>query len=129
MMRNWLVGLALSTLILMGSCKENGLSTAEIQEEAKERVREQLGLTEEAALFTEMFVGKPLDGDTIVCGRVGGRRADGTVIVPRRFIAATDPGRWVKFEPVTDSTLPSRPQKFVEWYGTCESKAEGIATG
>ena len=110
---------AIVAALLVGACDGGGMSTADVQEAAKDRVRSELGLTREAALFTETFVGEPLDGSTTLCGTISGKKADGTVITPRRFIAATDPARWVKFEPVTASTLSSHQNKFVEWVGTC----------
>lgn len=116
----------LAAAMLAGCDSGGGLSTADVQTAAKERVREQLGLTQESTLFTETFVGQPVDGDTVICGTVGGKTEDGATITPRRFIAATEPGRWVKFEPVTNSALPSQPRKFVEWYGTCEPRQEGL---
>lgn len=123
------IGLLAGALtIALAACGNEGVSTADVQSAAKERVREQLGLTAESVLFTESFVGQPVDGDTVICGIVGGTRADGAQITPRRFIAATDPGRWVKFEPVTNSALPAQPDKFVEWYGTCEPRNEGLTT-
>lgn len=95
------------------------MSAADAQEAAKERVRSSLGLQQDAALFTNVFVGEPMDGDTVLCGTVEGRRSDGTAIQPRRFIAATDPARWVKFEPADGLDLPSQPDKFLEWHSTC----------
>lgn len=120
--------IAAAAAVALSACDSGGLSTADVQEAAKERVRENLGLTADSALFTETFVGQPVGGDTVICGTVSGKAADGSVIVPRRFIAAADPGRWVKFEPVTNSALPSQPRKFVEWYGTCEPRADGLTT-
>ena len=112
--------------LMLAACDQGGLTSADVQNAAKERVREALGLAPEAVLFTQTFVGEPVDGDTVVCGTVEGKTADGRVVTPRRFIAAADPARWVKFEPVTNSTLPSQPQKFVEWYGTCEPRSEAF---
>ena len=117
------------TLSLLAGCGGDGLSTVDVQTAAKERVRQQLGLSPEATLFTRTFVGKPVDGDLVLCGTVSGKRADGTPIVARRFIAATDPAQWVKFERVTKSSFNSQPQMFVEWAGTCEPMADGIADG
>ena len=111
-------GFLLAALLLAG-CESGGLSTAEMQEAAKERVRESLGLTQESALFTEVFVGEPVDGDTVLCGTVEGTTADGTRIRPRRFIVATEPARWLKFEPVDGNVLPSQPDMFAEWHTTC----------
>lgn len=122
-----LSGAVFMAAAMLGGCDSGGgLSTADVQTAAKERVREQLGLTQESALFTETFVGQPVDSDTVICGTAGGQTADGSMITPRRFIAAADPGRWVKFEPVTNSALPSQPRKFAEWHGTCEPRQEGL---
>lgn len=117
----------LAALVLVACERDEGLSTADVQTAAKERVREQLGLGPGAVLFTETFVGRPVDGDVVVCGTVSGTRSDGVKVTPRRFIAAADPGRWVKFEPVTNSALPSQPRMFAEWYGTCEPRQDGLA--
>ena len=111
--------MAVAGAVALAGCGGEGLSTADVQTAAKERVRDQLGLTEASALFTDTFVGQPLNGDTVICGTVEGTTADGATITPRRFIAATDPARWVKFEPVTDAIIPSRPQKFIEWDDVC----------
>ena len=111
---------AIAAAMIIASCGGDAdLTPAEVQEAAQERVRAELGLSKEAALFTETFVGKPLRDSATLCGTVSGTKADGTVITPRRFIAATDPDRWVLFEPVTSSTLSSHQDKFVEWIGTC----------
>ena len=122
--------LAAAASMLLAACGDEGggLTTADVQNAAKERVREELELTPQSVLFTETFVGQPVDGDTVICGTVAGKTADGRSVTPRRFIAATDPARWMKFEPVTASALPSQPQKFVDWYGTCEPKNDGLAT-
>ena len=109
----------LAPLLALAACNGGGLSTAEMQAAAQERVRQSLGLTTESALFTNVFVGEPLDGDTVLCGTVEGMTAEGDRIAPRRFIAATDPARWLKFEPVDGNILPSQPDKFVEWHTTC----------
>lgn len=119
---------AAATMMLAACGDEGGLTTNDVQTAAKERVRDQLGLTPQSVLFTETFVGQPVDGDTVICGTVEGTTADGQAVTPRRFIAAADPARWVKFEPVTNSALPSQPQKFVEWYGTCAPKDDGLTT-
>lgn len=114
-----------AALAVLAGCGDNeGLSPADAQAAAQERVREELGLSPQAALFTNVFVGQPVDGDTVLCGTVEGRKADGTTITPRRFIAATDPERWIKFEPVTDTILSSHQDKFVEWIGTCVPRQE-----
>jgi hypothetical protein len=111
---------ALAALALTATgCDGGGLSTADVQQAAKERVRESLDLTQESTLFTDVFVGEPTNGDTVICGTVEGSRADGARIAPRRFIAATDPARWIKFDPANGNVLPSQPDKFLEWHTTC----------
>ena len=110
----------LLTVALLAACDSGGgLSTSDVQAAAKERVRETLQLTPESVLFTNVFVGEPFDGDTVLCGTVSGRRADGTEITPRRFIAATEPARWLKFDPAAGLDLPSQPDKFIEWHTSC----------
>ena len=108
-----------AALTMVAACDNGGLSTTETRQAAEERVRQSLGLTEETALFTNIFVGEPVDGDTVLCGTVQGNRADGTAITPRRFIAAVDPARWIWFNPADGNVLPSQPDKFIEWHTTC----------
>ena len=119
-------GLAVLAALLAGAGCDPGdkVSTADVQAAAKERVRQSLGLQEGSALFTNMFVGKPVNGDMVLCGTVGGRRADGSTITPPRFIAATDPARWIKFEPATGIDIPLRPDMFIEWHTTCAGEEE-----
>lgn len=112
-----LLGLALG-------CESQGLSTSELEAAAKERVREKLGLTAESALFTNTFVGKPVQGDTVLCGTVKGRRADGSPVAPQRFIAATEPGRWLQFGPAETALPPTHPDKFANWTETCRGARE-----
>jgi hypothetical protein len=110
-------------LLVVAACDSGGLSTDEMEAAAQERVRESLELTEESALFTNVFVGEPVDGDTVLCGTVKGTTADGMPITPRRFIAATDPARWIWFNPADGNILPSQPDKFIEWHTTCAGEA------
>lgn len=84
-------GLALS------ACDSDGLSPAELNEAAKQRVTSALQLKPDATLFSSTFVGRS-EEDPVLCGRVEGERADGMKLQPRRFIAATDPAEWVQFE-------------------------------
>ena len=93
----------------LAGCSDNeGLSNAELQTAAKERVTRQLGLSDDAVLFTNTFVSQPetgeLEGELVLCGTVEGRRADGTPVTLRKFIAATDPARWVRFDAVDQMT-------------------------
>jgi len=119
--RNWS---AIAALALVCSCGNEGLSTNDVQAAAKERVREKLGLTAESALFTEIFVGKPVDGDTTLCGTVEGKRADGTSVPQQRFIAATEPGRWLKFGRADGPTPPTHPDMFTDWTEICAGEQE-----
>ena len=122
--KNMKAATLLACLLLAGCDGSGGLSAAEAEAAAKERVRQSLHLSEDTTLFSKVFVGEPIEGDTVLCGTVEGRREDGTRITPRRFIAATDPARWVKFEPVIGLELPSRPDKFIEWHSACLGEEE-----
>lgn len=108
----------------LAACGDPSLSTAQIEEAAKAHVREQLGLSEEAALFGKVFVGEPVEGETVLCGTVRGTRADGTVITPRRFAISTEEPRWLLFENARKQPLPSQPDKFIEWHTTCAWEEE-----
>ena len=114
---------ALAAAALLGACDENGTSAAEVQEAAKEHVRQQLGLSEDAALFTNVFVGEPVDGETVICGTVSGSRTDGTPLEPRRFAVSAEKEKWLLFESAAKQPLPSKPDKFVEWHTTCRGEA------
>lgn len=118
-------GLALVVAAALGAaaCDSEGVSTVDVERAAEARVIKSLGLSEDAAVFADVFVGGEAKGDRVVCGTVSGTRADGTAITPRRFIAAIEPARWLTFEPVTNSTLPSQPDKFVEWEQACGAEA------
>ena len=109
-------------LIVLAACSDDSLSTAQVEEAAKERVRQKLGLDAETALFSTVWVGETRRGEMVLCGRVAGApKTDGT-ISPRRFIAATDPAKWVLFEPTSNVSLPAQPGKFVEWETSCEGR-------
>lgn len=111
--------IAVALLVLLTGCEQQGLSTTELQTAAKERVREKLGLTPRSTLFTSTFVGNPVDGDTVLCGIVEGKRADGTPFTPQRFIAAVEPGRWLQFAPADGAIPPTKPDMFANWAETC----------
>ncbi len=118
------LAMILTVLPLLACGEGAGMTSADAKEAAKERVRQSLGLTQQSALFSKVFVGKPVGGDTVLCGVVEGNRADGSAIKPRRFIVATDPGRWLKFGPADADILPSKPDKFIEWHPTCAGEEE-----
>ena len=109
---------AMAALALAG-CSADGLSTNEVVRAAEERVRQKYGLGPDAQLATEVFVGSPRDGDTVICGTVTGAGAGGTAIPPQRFVAATDPARWMKFEEADPAMRVPRPAKFIEWETNC----------
>lgn len=111
--------IATASCLLLAACNAAGPTTAEVQSAAKERVRQTLGLTPEAALFSNVFVGEEVEGTPVLCGTVRGRTAEGRAITPRRFIAATDPARWVKFEPADGLDPPTAPNIFVNWHEVC----------
>lgn len=95
--RPGLFGLAVTATLASAGCAEDGVSTDELRTAAEQRVREALQLKPGANLASSAYVGRPGE-DIVLCGSVAGERADGTAISPRRFVAATDPARWVRFE-------------------------------
>lgn len=122
---------AIASLLLISGltgCSDDGISTADLQAVAKERVTRQLGLTADAALFTNTFVSQPetgeLEGELVLCGTVEGERADGTAIAPHKFIAATDPGRWVRFDAA--GQLTDRPINMAADWATACAEGEKI---
>lgn len=91
--------LALTALVVAGcEDRESKLSTADIIARAEAYVRDELSLTEDSALFTDVFVPGYEEGKLMVCGAVSGKRPDGPPIAPRRFIAQLEPARWVAWE-------------------------------
>jgi hypothetical protein len=107
---------------LAAGCQEPTVSTAETQEAAKEHVRDKLGLDAETALFSTVWVGRSSDDEPVLCGRIAGDPESGPKIAPRRFIAALEPPRWLLFEPATNVSQPSQPDKFVEWATACAGR-------
>lgn len=93
------LSLIVISAITVASCGDPvpGLSTAEISSRAKAVVRQELGLSENAALFTDIFVPGYESGELMACGSVSGTRADGEAIAPRRFIVQLEPARWVRW--------------------------------
>lgn len=111
-----------TTLLLccaaLAACDSGGVSTAEAERAAESQVRERLGLGADAKLETQVFVGKPRDGETTVCGTVrpaGG----GAAFPPQRFVAATDPARWLVFEQMPDPSAASPMNMFADWETHC----------
>lgn len=123
--RNWAKLWAVAAAALVVACDSGSLSTADVQAAAKERVRNSLGLTSRTALFTDVFVGAPRDGEVVLCGTVGGEKPDGTTVGPRRFVAGTDPAQWLHFETAAevgeaDTIGPTAMNMFVdEWAKFC----------
>jgi len=125
------VGLCVVTLAcafsFLGGCDESGLSSSELQRAAETRVSRELGLSADAALFTDTFVSEPeagvLKGELVLCGIVEGKRADGTEIAPRRFIAGMDPARWVRFD--VSGQMTDKPINMAaDWSTICAGEQE-----
>lgn len=106
-------------LMLTAGCSSGGLSTTDIKRAAEQEARAKLSLGADASLKAVAFVGRNVDGKTVMCGTVQGKDSAGKPIVPQRFIAATDPLKWLVFESANDPSIPSRPNKFVEWTSVC----------
>jgi len=111
---------AVMALILLSGCADDGISTAEIERAAEQRVREKFGLSTAADLRTTVFVGRPRDGDITLCGAVDGTRADGSAIPTQRFISATDPARWLLFGETDSPGRVSMPSMFPDWTKLCD---------
>ena len=107
--------LAILALAVAG-CGDGGLSTAEARKAAEERIRQSFQLPPDAELSSEIVVGRPRDGDIVLCGITtdpGGR------VPPQRFIAATDPARWLQIAPLDSASPNTATDKFVEWEEHC----------
>lgn len=107
-------------LLAAAGCDEAPAPTVtDIQTAAKERVRQALGLKQDATFFATTFVGETAEGRKVLCGRVEGQNAAGNRVTPRRFIAALEGSEWIVFEPATSPSVPSRPDIFIEWHTAC----------
>lgn len=120
MRTRWLI--AAMAPITLAACSE-GLSTAQLSAAAKERIAAKLGLSADAALFTNIFVGEEIDGQRMLCGTVEGTRADGVRVIPRRFIASAEDGEWMLFVPVPDENLSvDASDDYITWQSTCKGE-------
>lgn len=110
---------ALVVLSLVSACADDGVSTAQVERAAEQRVREKFGLSDDAELQTTVFVGRPRDGDITLCGAVQGSRSDGSAIPTQRFISATDPARWLLFGETDSPGRTTMPSMFPDWTMLC----------
>lgn len=110
--------LLVSAFAALAACESGGTSTAEAERAAEQQVRERFGLAADAPLETEVFVGTPLDGETILCGTVQGA-GGASAFPPQRFVARTDPARLLKFQAADAPTPSTAPNMFVEWDNHC----------
>ncbi len=113
------VVLLLPAVLMLAACGGEGLSTAEAQSAAEQRVREKFGLGPQAALETDVFVGREREGEPVVCGRVNATRPDGAPIPTQFFIAALDPARWLMFNDLDTSGRVAHPNMFPDWTALC----------
>ena len=111
---------AVIALILLSSCADDGISSAEVESAAEQRVRDKLGLSTETDLQTTVYVGRPRDGDITLCGAVDGTRAAGSAIPTQRFISSTDPARWLLFGETDSPGRVSMPSMFPDWTKLCD---------
>jgi hypothetical protein len=109
--------LGLSATLALSGCDAGGLSTAEAQRAAEQRVRDKFRLSDGAAIETR-------DGETTVCGRVDGRAADGSAIPTQHFISSVDPARWLLFGETDTPGRIAQPGMFPDWTRLCAG-AEG----
>lgn len=109
---------AAALALSLAACAEDGLSSEDASELARERVAAATGVATEALQVSELFVGER-DADLYVCGVVQGGR-----IAPRRFIAANDPQRIVMFERASEIGQQGAYDFSLEWSLTCGQGAE-----
>ena len=114
-----LVAAAGLCLALPACGSEAEISTAEARSAAEQRVREKYGLPPQAPLSTEIFVGEPRDGEPVLCGTTRPGEGAGQSFPPQRFVAATDPARWLVFEQANDPVRTAQPNMFLEWGTHC----------
>lgn len=113
------LGLVTPALIGLAACSGADVTTAEAKQAAQERVRQELGLKPDAALFSQVFVGREYDGEPVLCGTVSGQRQDGSELTPRRFIAGTEEGRFLAIDPAHAATYNTANDKFPQWAELC----------
>ena len=113
--------LLVSALAALAACENGGTSTAEAERAAEQQVRERFGLAADAQFETEVFVGTPLDGETILCGTVRSAGA-GNAFPPQRFVAETDPAKFLKLQAADARAAPTAPNMFIEWDDHCGSE-------
>lgn len=126
-MRNRTRWTAIFVTLWFAGCDQDGVSTAEVSNAAKEQVRSALNLTPGSALFTNVFIGKPRDGEVVFCGTVEGQAADGRRLAPRRFVLSTEPVRWLHFEKAEPEDLVdlTSTDMFVDhWANHCAGAEE-----
>ena len=95
------------------------MSTAEVRQAAIERARSEFKLPADAALKAEVWVGQEYDGGLSACGTVSG---EGAAMRPQRFLAATEPFRWLVFEDAHDPMVAAQPNTFPEWGRYCSGE-------
>ncbi len=108
----------------LAACSDDGLSTDEARDAARQRLAQELRLSPDATLLSEVFVGREREGERVLCGRVGGTRADGSRVGARRFIIALDESQWLAFEPTGAATQLTPVDMFPQWAELCAG-AEG----
>lgn len=111
--------MSLAALAGLSACNQDGTSTREMERAAIDRAREELGLQPDAALDATVWVGKPHDGDTLLCGTVSSEAGATSPIAPQRFAASVDPVRFLIFEDAHSPMVQSRPDMFISWETYC----------
>ena len=119
MLRSSALVVTAAAAMLAGCERSDGLSSGELKRAAEQRVREKFNLAQDLPLSTETFVGNPRNGDVVICGTVKGAGAHAAAFPAQRFVAATDPARWLKFQDSDAPVRTTQPDKFVEWEGHC----------
>ena len=115
-MTRLLSAVPLVALATLPACGDDGVSTAETEAAAKAYVRRNYDVSAETPLSVTVFVGRPRNGETVLCGEVSSAEP---AFRPKRFVAALDPLDWLVFEPAHAVSLPGQTDMFAEWISHC----------
>ena len=117
--------LAACLCLALIACESGGTSTTDVERAAEKRVRDKFGLDQDAPLKTDVFVGRPRDGETILCGRVDATASTGTALPTQFFISSTDPSRFLMFGRNDTPGRISQPDMFPDWTKLCAGAGGG----
>lgn len=119
------ITVSLAAALLLPACSGEGVTTDDVKQAATERARQELGIPAGAPLEAAAWTGGEWGGDLVVCGTVSAPGGGGGAVRPQRFIATTDPFRWLVFEDAHAPMVQTQPNKFPEWTTVCNQEGRG----